>query len=107
MKKGSILGRKLLSPHKQSTVEQKTFSKKTETGSCIQEIMWKLAIASSRLKVVRKSSSLSNVQLFLSLDSTSHNKKQVNKVTFKLSNIYKLVCIKMLVKPFRCRKLLA
>ena len=49
--------------------------------------MWKLAIASSRLKVVSKSSSLSNVQLFLSLDSTSHSKKQEKKVTFKLSNI--------------------
>ena len=77
MKKGSILGRKLLS--QESTIEQKTFFEKTETASCIQEIMWKLAIASSRLKVVSKSSSLSNVQLFLSLDSTSHNKKQVNK----------------------------
>ena len=65
--------------------------------------MWKLAIASSRLKVVRKSSSLSNVQLFLSLDSTSHNKKQGNTFIYtNLSRIsiitfqtqqYKFVCI--------------
>ena len=85
MKKGSILGRKLLS--QESTIEQKTFFEKTETASCIQEIMWKLAIASSRLKMVSKSSSLSNVQSFLSLDSTSHNKKEANRISFKLSNI--------------------